>query len=45
MLVERMEVAEINQIRAEEENMPEGEDVDIQPDNDTYCHKRNDIKI
>ena len=45
MLVERMEVAEINQIRADERDMPEGEDVDIQPDNDTYCHKRNDIKI
>ena len=45
MLVERIEVVEMNQIRADERDMPEGEDVDIQPDNDTYCHKRNDIKI
>ena len=45
MLVERMEVVEMSQIRADEKNMPEGDDVNIQPDNDTYCHKRNDIKI
>ena len=35
----------MSQIRAEEKNIPKGNDVNIQFDNDIYCHRRNDIKI